>query len=98
MRIAIPHSLPREEVRQRLKSRSHEIADFVPGGMAEVTTVWPTEDRLDLTVSAMGKAIESRIEIEDGQVVFSVELPAALSFVEPMIRGGIEAKGRKLLT
>lgn len=98
MRIPIRHSLPREDVRQRLKSRMHEIADFMPGGMADVTTDWPSEDRFDLTVTAMGIAVASRIEIEEEQVVFTVELPAALSFVEPMIRSGIEAKGRKLLT
>lgn len=43
MRVPIPHDLPREEVRRRLSSRSHEIARFIPGGMAQVTTDWPNE-------------------------------------------------------
>lgn len=30
MRVPITHSLPKEEVRQRLRSRSHEIADAIP--------------------------------------------------------------------
>ncbi len=98
MRVAIPHTLGKDEVRRRLKGRAHEVADFIPGGMAQVTESWPDDDTLALGVSAMGQSIDSRIAIEDAQVVFEVNLPPMLSFVEPMIRGAIEAKGRKLLT
>ena len=98
MRVAIPHSLGKDEVRHRLKSRVHEVADFVPGGMAEVSSAWPTEDRLALSVGAFGQTVASEIEIEEHQVVFTVNLPPALGFVEPLIKGAIEKKGRKLLT
>lgn len=37
MRIPIPHKLGRAEARQRLHSRSGEIAGLMPGGMADVT-------------------------------------------------------------
>ena len=97
MRVPIAHQLPKEEVRRRLRERSHEIASFVPGGMADVTTGWPHEDRMDLSVRAMGQGIDGRVLIEDHQVVFEVDLPPALSFVEPMIAGAIRDKGRKLL-
>ena len=40
MRVPIAHTLPKEEVRRRLRERSHEIANFIPGGMADVTTGW----------------------------------------------------------
>ena len=98
MRVAIPHSLEREEVRRRLRSRSGEIANFIPGGMAEVTVAWPSEDRMSLGVGAMGQTIDGAIDIEEGQVIFTIALPPALSFVEPMIHGAIEKNGRKLLT
>lgn len=97
MRVPIPHNLPKEEVRQRLKTRSPEIRDAIPGGMADVTTAWPTEDCMTLGVRAMGQSIDGRVLIEDRQVVFEVDLPLALSFVEPLIRGAIESKGQKLL-
>lgn len=97
MRVPIAHQLPKEEVRRRLRERSHEIASFVPGGMADVTTNWPHEDRMDLSVRAMGQGIDGRVLIEDHEVVFEVDLPPALSFVEPMIAGAIRDKGRKLL-
>lgn len=98
MRIPIPHDLPQEEVRHRLRSRSHEIGDFVPGGVADVTTNWPNEDQMDLTVSTMGQQVTGQVVIEPGQVVFVIDLPAALSFVKPMISSAIKKEGQKLLT
>lgn len=97
MRVVIPHDLGKDEVRRRLKGRSHEIANFIPGGMADVQVAWPSEDRMNLNVGAMGQSIDGHIDIEERQVVFVVNLPPALSFVEPMVQSGIEAKGRKLL-
>ena len=97
MRVPISHDLPKEEVRRRLASRSHEIADFVPGGMADVTTAWPNEDTMTLGVKAMGQGIDGRVLIEDTQVVFEIDLPPALSFVEPMVAGAIRKQGTKLL-
>lgn len=97
MRVPIPHNLPKEEVRRRLSSRSHEIVNFVPGGMAEVTTDWPNEDVMNLGVRAMGQGISGRVLIEERQVVFEVDLPPALAFVEPMVAGAIRQQGAKLL-
>lgn len=97
MRIAIPHSIGKEEARRRVSERSGEIANFIPG-FASVNTAWQSEDRMILTVGAMGQELTGTIEVSDKDVAFTVELPAALSFVEPMIRSQIEAKGRKLLS
>ena len=97
MRVAIPHNHPRAEVRSRVKARSHEIADFIPGGLATVTTDWPSDDRMALYVSAMGQRIDGAIDISDTEMVITIDLPPALSFVESMIHGTMEEKGRKLL-
>ena len=97
MRVPISHSLPKEEVRRRLRERSHEIRDFIPGGMAQVTTDWPDEDHMTLGVKAMGQGIDGQVIVEEGQVVFEVNLPPALSFVEPMVSAAIRDKGQKLL-
>ena len=96
MRIALPHSLGKDEARRRVRERSGEIANFIPG-FASVTTTWQGDDRMNLTVGAMGQELTGAIEVADSEVAFTVELPAALSFIEPMIRSQIEAKGRKLL-
>ena len=97
MRLAVPHSLPKAEVRRRLDEKQDSIAGFVPGGLADVETGWASEDRMTLTIRAMGQELAGHVDIEDAAVVFTIDLPAALSFVEPMISGALEEKGRKLL-
>lgn len=95
MRVTVPHKLSRDDVRERLRMHAHEIAGNVPG--AEVNTSWAGADRMDLTVSAMGQKLQGAIDIEDDQLVIELDLPFALSFVEPMIAGQIREQGQKLL-
>ncbi|MXO52327.1 hypothetical protein GRI42_13520 [Erythrobacter gaetbuli] len=97
MRVPIAHELPKEEVRRRLSDHSHEIAEVVPGGMADVAVSWANEDTMNVDVTTMGQTLKSRVLVEDKQVVFEVDIPLALSFVEPMIKGAIKSKGEKLL-
>jgi hypothetical protein len=96
MRVPVPHKLSKEEVRERLRSRSHEIADGLPGG-ATVETGWPSEDRMTLAIGAMGQQLHGAIDIDEGQVVIELDLPAALSFLEPIIGGAVQKQGQKLL-
>lgn len=98
MRVAVPHSLPKAEVRRRLDEKQDSIASFVPGGMADVETAWESEDRMVMTIRAMGQELTGNVDVEEAAVVFTIDLPPALSFVEPMIQGALEEKGRKLLT
>lgn len=98
MRFAVPHSLSREEARRRLREKSGGLADAIPGGMAEVTATWSSEDRMELIVAVMGKSIAGAVEVADRSVTFEIALPASLSFAEGMVRGAIEDKGRKLLS
>lgn len=97
MRVALPHELGREEVRRRLKERSHEIADYLPGGVADVETDWIDDDRLALLVSVMGQTITGHIDIEESQVIFEIRMPGMLSFVEPMIEKAIRKDAAKML-
>ncbi|MGB7372969.1 polyhydroxyalkanoic acid system family protein [Pontixanthobacter sp.] len=97
MRVAIPHDLGRDEVRRRLKERSHEIADHIPGAVAQVGTDWTGEDTLQINISAMGQDLCGTVNIEDHQLVFEIALPMALAFVEPIISGAVRQQGEKLL-
>ena len=97
MRVPIPHSLGREEARRRLHERSGELAGMMPGGMADVTITWPIEDRMAIAVKAMGKLVNAAVEVGDSKVVVEVDLPLALKLFEPLVRGAVEANGRKLL-
>jgi hypothetical protein len=97
MEVAIPHALGKETARERLRTRGHLIGENIPGGMAEVSTEWPSEDRMVMSVSAMGQTLNAHVDIEDRQVVFVVDLPPALSFVKPIIEGAIRSQGEKML-
>lgn len=96
MRVAIPHQLDQDEVRRRLKSNTESVGDHIPGGAA-VTTAWPTEDRMRMEIGAMGQSLVANVDLEPGQLVLNVDLPPALSFVEPMIAGAIRSQGDRLL-
>ena len=97
MQVAIPHELGREEVRRRLRARSHTLADGIPGGMAEVATEWPSEDRMRLAIAAMGQSITGHVDVEERRVIFNVALPPALGFLQPLVEGAIRQQGQKLL-
>lgn len=97
MRVAIPHNLDRETVRQRLRDRSHEIADHIPGGMAEVRTDWRSEDVMEMAVRTFGQELRGDVVIEEGQLVFNMALPPALGFLEPVVAGAIKQQGQKLI-
>ncbi|WP_423141964.1 polyhydroxyalkanoic acid system family protein [Parablastomonas sp. CN1-191] len=98
MRFSIPHSLGKDEVRRRLDARKDELAGHIPGGMAEVHTEWVDQDRLRMAVGAMGQQVNGMVTVEDHAMIYELDLPPALSFVEPIIRGAIEKNTRKLLT
>ena len=97
MRVPMAHTLGKEEVRRRLHARSHEIADAIPGGVATVETSWVDEDCMAMDVKAGGSVTKARVLIEETQVIFEVDLPPALSFIEPIIAGALRKKGQKLL-
>jgi len=97
MQVAIPHQLGRDEVRRRLKSRSHTLASAIPGGMADVETSWPAEDRMNLSVQAMGQVVAGYIDIRDTDIQVVLDLPPALSFISPMVEGAIRQQGHLLL-
>ena len=97
MQVPIPHQLSREEARRRLRENSHKMADSFPGGMAQVETSWPSEDRMAMAIRAMGQAVVGHIDIEDRQVMLTVDLPPAFGFIEPIIAGAIKQSGQKML-
>ena len=97
MQVPIPHNLGRDEARRRLRENSHKMADSFPGGMAKVETSWPSEDRMAMQIHAMGQAVVGHIDVEDRQVVLTVDLPPALGFIEPIIAGAIKQSGQKML-
>lgn len=95
--IDIPHQLTRAEVRRRMQARIGELPSHIPGGVAEVRSTWPGEDRMTLAVAAMGQTLAATIDIEDSVVRVSMTLPPMLSFLSGVIASAVRQKGGKLL-
>ncbi|MBB3033957.1 polyhydroxyalkanoic acid system family protein [Alteriqipengyuania lutimaris] len=98
MRVPIKHDLPKEEVRRRLRERMPELPEHMPGGAAEMSSEWPSEDCMKLAVTAVGQTVRVAIEIEEKQVIVDLDLPPMLSFFKPLIAAAVADKGTRLLS
>lgn len=97
MRVTLPHSLGKDEVRRRMRAHADEIAGFFPPGLARVRTTWPSEDRMDLTAEVMGIAIPGTVDVCEGEVVISMELPLVLSVMKAPLEAAVRKEGGRLL-
>lgn len=97
MRVTLPHDLPKDEVRRRMRAHADEIAGFFPPGLASVTTGWPTEDRMDITAEVMGMSIPGGVDVRDGEVVISMNLPLLLSVMKGPLEAAVKKEGGRLL-
>lgn len=95
--VALPHKLGKDEARRRLKSRIGELPGHIPGGVAAVTSEWPSEDTMQLEVAAMGQTVAAKIVVLDNALDVTIDLPPMLSFFGDIIRRTVEAKGGQLL-
>lgn len=97
MRVTLPHDLPREEVRRRMRAHADEIAGFFPPGLASVTTEWSSEDRMDITAEVVGYTIPGGVDVRDGEVVIEMQLPLILGLMKGPLEAAVRKEGRRLL-
>jgi len=97
MRVTLPHDLPRDEVRRRMRAHSDEIAGFFPPGLAKVTTAWPSDDRMDITAEVLGYAIPGGVDVRDGEVVITMDLPMILGLMRGPLEHAVKKEGQRLL-
>lgn len=97
MRVSLPHSLGKEEVRARMHKHGHEIANYFPPGMATVENSWPHEDRMDLVITAAGQRIKGGIDIGEDSVLIEMDLPAMLGFLSGTLERAVKKHGGRLL-
>ena len=94
--VDIPHKLGRDEAHRRIANNIHKLKDHIPGGANHVDANW-AGDRLDLTVHAMGQAVEALIDVEDNKVHCRVQLPGMLALFAGPIEQMLKLKGSDLL-
>ena len=95
--IDVPHKLGRAAARERLRTRSGELASHMPGGIADVRSAWASENEMTLDITAMGQTIAARLEVQDTLVRVHLTLPPMLSFFSGMIGAAVRDQGTKLL-
>ena len=97
MRVMLPHTLGREEVRRRMHQHGDEIGGYFPPGMAHVETSWPNDDFMALDINAAGQKITGGIEVEDDSVTIEMDLPPMLGFLRGTIENAVRKHGGRLL-
>ena len=97
MRVTLPHNLPKEEVRRRMRAHAGDIAAFFPEGLAKVTTDWPDEDRMTINAEVVGYSIPGGVDVRDSEVVIEMQLPLMLGLMRGPIEQAVRTEGGRLL-
>ena len=97
MRVTLPHTLTKDEVRRRMHKHAGEIGSFFPAGLARVTTDWPNEDRMTITAEVMGQSIPGGVEIRENDVVIEMDLPLLFSVMRGPLEAAVKKEGGRLL-
>ncbi len=100
MRLEIPHSLGKAELRRRISARmdaAEAKASALIGGSMALALHWISEDRLSVEASAMGYTVPATLDLTETTMVFDVTIPNGLGFARNMIAGAIRERGEKLL-
>lgn len=97
MRVTLPHDLPKDEVRRRMRAHADEIAGFFPAGIAKVTTDWPSEDRMSIAAEVVGYTIPGGVDVRDNEVVIEMQLPAMLGLMRGPLEHAVKKEAGRLL-
>lgn len=100
MRLDIPHSLGRDEVRRRIAARIGEApakAAELAGGALALSLAWTGPDSLAVEASAMGYTVPATLTITETALVFDITLAPGMGFARGMIEAMIRERGEKLL-
>ncbi|HET7316762.1 MAG TPA: polyhydroxyalkanoic acid system family protein [Sphingomicrobium sp.] len=93
--VDLPHNLGKDEARRRIANNIHKLQDHIPGG-ANVQSGW-AGDQLNLSIAAMGEAVNATIDVMDSKVHVKVLLPGMLGMFSGMIQSALQKKGDILL-
>ncbi|MGE7206500.1 polyhydroxyalkanoic acid system family protein [Sphingomonas sp. NPDC019816] len=92
----VPHELGRTEARRRIELGLPKLESKIPGG-GQVTSEWPAEDRLILTIIAMGQTVKADMNIADTAVTGTVAIPMMLSMMAGPISEFVKTSAEKML-
>ncbi|WP_294239118.1 polyhydroxyalkanoic acid system family protein [uncultured Sphingomonas sp.] len=92
----IPHNLGHAEARRRIEQGLPKLEAHIPGG-GQVTSEWPADDRLMLTIIAMGQTVKADMDIADDSLRGTVAIPMMLSMMAGPIGEFVKTSAEKML-
>lgn len=96
MKFDIPHKLGKAEAKRRIEAGIPKLARHIPGG-GTVQADWTGEDRMAMTVTAMGQKVSVDMLVEDAVVRATVAVPLMLSMMAGAISGFVQTSAEKML-
>jgi hypothetical protein len=96
MQFDIPHKLGKTEAKRRIDAGLPKLERHIPGG-GTVQAHWTGEDRLAMTVTAMGQKVSVDMVVEEAVVHASVAVPMMLSMMAGAISGFVQTSAEKML-
>ena len=96
IQVDLPHKLGRDEARRRIANNIHKLKEHIPGGASHVDSNWIGDD-LNLTIHALGQAVDAQIGVEETKVRVRVMLPGMLAMFAKPIEAMLQKKGNILL-
>lgn len=96
MQFDIPHKLGKAEAKRRIDAGIPKLERHIPGG-GTVQANWTGEDRLAMTVTAMGQKVAVDMVVEEAVVRASVQVPMMLAMMAGAISGFVQTSAEKML-
>lgn len=96
LQFDIPHKLGKAEAKRRIEAGIPKLERHIPGG-GTVQANWTGEDRLAMTVIAMGQKVAVDMIVEEASVHASVQVPMMLSMMAGTISGFVQTSAQKML-
>lgn len=94
--VDLPHKLGVAEAKRRMQGGIGKLKDHIPGGAADVRSEWDG-DRMNLAVTALGQAVNTRIDVQEKVVRVELVLPGMLGMFAGKIEGLLRRQGAELL-
>ena len=96
MQFDIPHRLGKAEAKRRIEAGIPNLERHIPGG-GTVQANWTGEDRLAMTVTAMGQKVSVDMIVEEAKVHASVQVPMMLAMMAGSISDFVQTSAQKML-
>jgi hypothetical protein len=96
MQFDIPHKLGKAEAKRRIEAGIPKLGRHIPGG-GTVQAEWTGEDRVLMTVTAMGQKVSVDMLVQETSVHATVIVPMMLSMMAGAISGFVQTSAEKML-